>query len=80
MLISGPLIVWSNGQDLYLFDWFRIPNPIGRDNNILAVCKSAHRYGGMAIIAVTLLHTAGALKHLMFNNDEVFLRIFTPKS
>ncbi len=33
----------------------------------------------MIILAVVFLHMSGALKHLMFNDDDIFLRIFVPK-
>src|SRR5262245_35707075 len=37
MLISGPLMAWSRGEPIYVFDWFTIPAPYGMTLAIYAV-------------------------------------------
>ncbi|HIG60163.1 MAG TPA: cytochrome b [Gammaproteobacteria bacterium] len=79
LLLTGPLVVWSDGYEIGVFGWIGIPGPFDRHPVLHEICASVHGYSGLTVIVVTLVHAAGALKHLMFNDDDVFLRIFTPK-
>ena len=79
LLLTGPVMVWSGGLEIEVFGWFAIPSPFDRHPVLHEICASVHGYSGLTVIVVTLVHAAGALKHLMFNDDDVFLRIFTPK-
>jgi cytochrome b561 len=79
LLLTGPVMVWSGGHEVEVFDWFGIPGPFGPHPVLHDICAEAHGYSGLTVIVVTLVHAAGALKHLMFNDDDVFLRIIVPK-
>jgi len=79
LLLTGPVMVWSGGGEIRVFDWFVIPGPFGPMPVLHELSERVHHMSGLTIILVTLVHAAGALKHLMFDDDDVFLRIFTPK-
>ena len=80
MLCSGPLIVWSNGIALSLFGVIEIHGPSDSIPWLLDLASGVHKFFGQAILWLTLIHIAGAMKHLMFHDDETIARIFTPKT
>lgn len=42
LLATGPIVVWTYGSDLKVFDWFVIPNPIGEMPAIHDPLEAAH--------------------------------------
>lgn len=79
LLLTGPVMVWSGGGEIKVFDWFTIPSPFGLMPILHDLSERVHGFSGLAIILITAVHAAGALKHLMFDDDDVFLRILIPK-
>jgi cytochrome b561 len=63
MLISGPLMAWL------------LPERSALANAALAV----HATTATVLIVMVVLHIGGALKHLMFHDDETIARIFVPR-
>ncbi|HJR68751.1 MAG TPA: cytochrome b/b6 domain-containing protein [Gammaproteobacteria bacterium] len=72
MLISGPLMVWSRGTVIYVWDWFTIPGPFGENMEVYTFLHSLHVWGSRVIIVGTLLHLGGVYKHAAFNQDGTF--------
>ena len=72
MLISGPLMVWSRGEPIYVFDWFTIPGPFGMNMELHAFLHGIHVWGSRIIIVGTVLHLGGVYKHAAFNQDGTF--------
>ena len=79
MLISGPLIVWSRGTPIHVFDWFSIASPIGSNLPLNEFCEKVHSISANTLLVIVLLHISGAFKHLMFSDNEIFLRMLVPK-
>ena len=79
MLISGPLMIWSRGNPIPVFDWFSIPSPMGTNSALSDFAEEIHAFSANTLLIVILLHISGAFKHLMFSDNEVFLRILVPK-
>lgn len=42
LTLSGPIIVWTYGAPLRVFDWFAIENPIGKRPVIYETLEAAH--------------------------------------
>jgi cytochrome b561 len=63
MLVSGPLLAWSSST---------LPA-------MAAGIHSVHGAGANLLLLLVVIHVAGALKHLMFNDDETIARIFVPR-
>ena len=42
LIISGPIVVWTYGADLKVFDWFVFPNPIGKAPVTHDLLESTH--------------------------------------
>ena len=72
MLLSGPLMVWSRGEPIYVFDWFTIPGPYGMNMDFFTVLHGIHVWCSRIIIVGTALHLGGVYKHAAFNQDGTF--------
>ena len=78
MLLSGPLMVWAGGRPIVIFDAIRIPGPFGESETLGDVAWFIHSNSAMALFWLVVLHIGGALKHLMFHNDDTFARMIWP--
>lgn len=63
MIISGPLMAWA------------LPDRTGVANFALVF----HSNAAIVLLALVILHILGALKHLMFHEDETIARMFLPR-
>lgn len=78
MLMSGPLMAWASGASIPVFDWFDVPGPVGESPVLQNLMHSLHVSSANVILVVTVIHVAAALKHLMFHEDESFVRMLWP--
>jgi cytochrome b561 len=72
MLISGPLMVWSRGAVIHVWDWFTIPGPYDASMGLYTALHSVHIWCSRIIIVGTVLHLGGVYKHAAFNQDGTF--------
>jgi cytochrome b561 len=72
MLISGPLMVWSRGAVIHVWDWFAIPGPFDADMGLYSAFHWVHVWCSRIIIVGTVLHLGGVYKHAAFNQDGTF--------
>ena len=72
MLVSGPLMVWSRGEPIYVFEWFTIPGPFDMNMEVYTFLHGIHVWGARIIIVGTVLHLGGVYKHAAFNQDGTF--------
>lgn len=75
MLISGPLMVWSRGDAIHVFDWFAIPGPFGENLALASFFHTLHVWGSRVVIIGTVLHLGGVYKHAAFNQDGTFTKM-----
>lgn len=78
MLISGPLMIWSGGNSINIFDWVAIPGPFGESESIREMSWFIHSNSAFLLLLLVLLHIGGALKHLMFHADDTIARMIWP--
>jgi cytochrome b561 len=78
MLWSGPLIVWSRGNSIHVFD-FSIPSPLGYMPHMSRVMPWIHRAMSWVVIWAVVLHVGGALKHAAFDQDGTLGRMLAPR-
>ena len=78
MLVSGPILVWSTGNSIAVFDWFSIPGPIGESEATRELGWLIHSNAAFLLMLLVLLHVGGALKHLMFHADDTIARMIWP--
>lgn len=72
MLISGPLMAWSRGTEIHVWDWFAIPAPFGANMPLFDAMHTIHVWCSRVIIIGTVLHMGGVYKHAAFNQDGTF--------
>ena len=75
MLLSGPLMVWSGGSPIVVFDWFRLATPLPTSPAANSFFHSVHTWSALAVFICTLLHFIGVYKHTAFNQDGTLTRI-----
>lgn len=74
-LVTGPLMRWSYGNEIEVFDWFAIPSPIEPSLALAGFLHSLHRYAAIFIFVAILLHIGGVYKHTAFNQDGTLAKI-----
>jgi cytochrome b561 len=75
MLVSGPLMVWTRGDEIHVWDWFTIPGPFSANMTAFTIMHTIHVWCSRVIIIGTLLHIGGVYKHAAFNQDGTFSKM-----
>jgi len=78
MLVTGPLMLFSYGHDIAVFDWFVIPSPIETSFGLAGFLHSIHTTSALFIFIAVLLHIGGVYKHTAFNQDGTLAKIIVP--
>lgn len=77
MAVSGYVRVRAGGFPVEMLDAFGIPAMVPRSDALAETAKSIHSIVRFPLVALILLHVAGALKHLIAR-DGVFGHIWPP--
>ncbi len=59
MLISGPLMVWANGDAIGVFDWGAIPSPFEPNAALYELMLQTHHTTRWALMIGVLAHVGG---------------------
>ena len=78
LVITGPLINWSVGQPIHVFDWFSIPSPLTAARSLRRTIQEIHGAAANLLIPLVGLHVLGALKHAFIDRDGVMRRMLVP--
>lgn len=78
LLVSGPLMAWSGGIPIRVFDWFSIPAPFGMNAAFFSVAHAVHAGAATAVIIGVALHVGGVIKHVAFNRDGTLAKMLLP--
>jgi len=73
--VSGYLISTAKGEGVEFFGWLVLPALLPGFANQADIAGAAHYYMALAMIGLVILHTAGALKHHIFDRDETVRRM-----
>ena len=57
LVITGPVVVWTYGSDLKVFDWFVIPNPLGGKSALHDRLEAAHVVVAKAIPLMLIIES-----------------------
>ena len=77
MLISGPLMVWANGDVIGVFNWGGIPSPIDPNTDLHELMLKIHQISRWALLTGVLAHVFG----VFMSGSETLNRILiTPQS
>lgn len=77
-MISGFLITTADGSSVSVFGWFEVPSVTGQVKRLEDTAGLVHYWSTWALIALALIHTAGALKHHWIDRDETLRRMLVP--
>lgn len=78
LVITGPLLNWSVGQPIHVFNWFSIPSPLTAGRGLRRTIQEIHGTAANLLIPLVGLHVLGALKHVFIDRDGVMRRILLP--
>lgn len=78
MLLSGPLMVWSQGDGIQVFGWFEIPTPVGPNHVARDFLHGVHVSAAGVIFVGLVLHLGGVYKHAAFDQDGTFMKMLVP--
>jgi len=78
MLLSGPFLVWADGNAIMLPGGIRIPSPVGKSGPLRELAWQIHENMANLLFVLVVLHIGGALKHLMFHQDDTIVRMIWP--
>ncbi len=74
--VSGYLISTADGRGIDFFNWFEVPALLSGYDRQEDMAGAVHLFLALAIIGMTGLHTAAALKHHFIDKDSTLLKIF----
>jgi cytochrome b561 len=77
-ILSGPLLQWSYGRDIEVFDWFVIPSPMEASFGLASTLHGLHVASALFIFFAILLHIGGVYKHTAFNQDGTLAKMIIP--
>lgn len=79
MMIGMPLTGWAmssaGGHPISLYGLFTVPPLLDKTPDLAKIFNLVHEYMGYAMIAIILLHIAGALKHHVIDKDSTLRRM-----
>jgi cytochrome b561 len=76
MIVSGPLMHWSYGNAIGVFDLLMIPSPFPASFALASLLHTVHAYSALVLFVGFLLHIGGVYKHTAFNQDGTLGKIF----
>ncbi|TNF37221.1 MAG: cytochrome b [Gammaproteobacteria bacterium] len=75
LMFSGYLISTADGRALEVFDWFSIPATIHGIERQEDIAGDVHEILAYSLIALVVLHAAGAIKHHVIDKDNTLRRM-----
>lgn len=80
ILLSGYLIPTADGEAIAVFNWFEVPALLSGLDNQETLAGKVHEYLAWALIAVVVVHVAGALKQHFINRNRTLARMLGVRS
>lgn len=78
MLISGPMIILFGQGSLTLIGEVNITFTLFPSPLLMSLARDLHGTFAFFLLIISLLHIAAAFKHMMFNDDDSFIRMLVP--
>lgn len=78
-MVSGYLISTADGSSVSVFGWFEVPSVTGQIKRLEDTAGLVHYWSTWALIALALIHSAGALKHHFIDRDKTLRRMLIPE-
>jgi cytochrome b561 len=78
MLLSGPVLAISTERPLEVLWGIQLPFLVDVGPSLRYSTYVVHSTAGSVLLFAVFLHICGACKHLMFDDDDVFIRMLLP--
>ena len=78
LLLTGPLVVWTAGRPLEVFDWFSLASPLEPMRQLHLGLEAVHGFAGKVVLMTLLLHIAGAARLFITDRQCLIRRIIAP--
>ncbi|SEG19282.1 cytochrome b [Vibrio hangzhouensis] len=75
MPVSGWLMSNAAGFPVSFFGLFELPYLVAKNDETIGIYQNIHFFAAFALIALIMLHAAGALKHHFIDKDETLKRM-----
>jgi cytochrome b561 len=75
MPITGWLMSSAKAYSVSWFNLFAFPNLVGKDDHLFELMRDVHHALFKVLVAVAVLHIAGALKHHFIDRNDVLKRM-----
>jgi cytochrome b561 len=79
MPVSGYLYVMAGDFGVHLFGVWRLPNPIGKWEELAFIAKWVHIISGYVLLAAIIGHVGLVLRHQLFLKDGLLMRMLPQK-
>lgn len=76
LMVSGYLISTADGRPIDVFGWFSVPSP-GENKGLEDTAGAVHEWLAYVVIALAVLHAAGALKHHLIDRGRTLTRMWS---
>lgn len=74
-IVTGPILQWSYGRAIIVYDWFTIPSPMEASFGLATFLHTVHATSALFIFLTLLLHIGGVYKHTAFNQDGTLAKM-----
>ena len=78
IMVAGFLISTADGRGIWVFDWFEVPSLGSFIDNQEDVAGFIHQYAAYTLIALVVIHAAGAIKHQLIDKDGTLTKMLKP--
>ena len=79
LAIAIPLTGWlfssASGIPTVYLGWIQLPDLVAKDKPVAELFRQAHVFLNVTLFAIVCIHVAAALKHHIFDRDEVLVRM-----
>lgn len=79
-VITGLFAPWSNGRPVQVFGLPLLPSPMAKNESLHHLFEEVHEVLAHGILALVVLHVAGAIKHAVIDRDGLLARMVRPAS
>jgi cytochrome b561 len=78
LILTGPLVVWTAGRPIEVFDWFSLASPVGPMHQLHLSLTAIHAFAGKVVLIALVLHLAGAAGFFIADRQRLIQRMFSP--
>lgn len=75
MPLSGWVMSSAKGFSVSVFNLFTLPDFVSRSDSLADAAKEVHEIAAYTLIAIVVLHAAGAIKHHVIDKDSTLRRM-----